>query len=112
MTSEQAKLVLEMLQKGKVLMIGEWRGFKAETIRYNDKKTGKPAEFSRIVHTVEVGDGQRFESVKVSAPLPDGTDVERVQVNIKRGQQVLVAVSGYEVALGNTTARTDSIQAL
>jgi hypothetical protein len=103
--------VIKLMEAGKVAFVGEWRGFAPETINYVNKQ-GKAASFARLVHTVEVGDGQRVEAIKVSSPVQDGVKPESVQVPFKRGQKVLVEVDGYEVDRGNKSIRAGSVALL
>ena len=91
--------------------IGEWRGFTPETINYVNKQ-GKASSFSRLTHTVEVGDGQRVEAIKVSSPVQDGVNPETVQVPFKRGQRVLVQVDALEVDRGNKSVKAGAVTLL
>jgi len=109
MADQKAVTVASLLDAGKAIMSGEWRGYAPETIKYTSKKDGKAASFGRIVHTVEVGDGNRVEAVKVSQAVPDGTDPESVAVTFKKGQRVLVAVDSMEVEKGTRSVRAGGI---
>lgn len=110
MTDKEAQAVAKLLDSGKVALLGEWRGFVPETIRYTDKN-GRAASFGRLVHTVELGDGQRVESVKCSQSVPDGTAPEAVQIGFKRGQRVVVEVDSMTVEKGTRQVRAASILA-
>lgn len=100
------------LNEGKIVFIGEWRGVLPETINYTDRKTGAKAKFARLLHTVEVGEGNRIESVKVSQSVPDGTDPASVAIVFKRGQRVLVEVGEMTAEKGNKNIRANSINSL
>lgn len=97
--------VIELLNNGKAVLLGEWRGFTPETIKYVSKTSGKPAEFGRVNHVIEVVDGERVESLKVSQSVPDGQDPAKVAVAFKRGQRVAVEVDQIIVEKGNKSIR-------
>ena|ERR1700677_2563121 len=111
MQAKAIEQVMKLLEAGKVAFIGEWRGFTPETINYVNKQ-GKASSFGRVVHTVEVGEGQRVEAIKVSSPVQDGVNPETVQVPFKRGQRVLIQVDGLEVDRGNKSVRSGAVTVL
>lgn len=103
--------VIKLIEAGKVAFVGEWRGFAPETINYVNKQ-GKAASFGRLVHTVEIGEGQRVEAIKVSSAVQEGVKPDSVQVPFKRGQKVLVEVDGFEIDRGNKSIRAGSVALL
>jgi hypothetical protein len=107
---KETEIIGKLSSEGKCVFVGEWRGFMPETINYTNKK-GQAAKFARIVHTVEVIDGQRVDAIKVSQSVPDGTDPAQIAVPYKRGQRVVVEVDTMEVERGNRSARSNAIHA-
>jgi hypothetical protein len=108
---KESEVIGKLASEGKCVFVGEWRGSLPETINYTNKK-GAAAKFSRIVHTVEIIDGSRVDSIKVSQSVPDGTDPAMVQIPYKRGQRVAVEVDTMEVDRGNRSARSNAIHPL
>lgn len=49
--------VKTMIDEGKVVLVGEVRGAKAEVVRYVSKKTGQKQAFTKITHVVELPNG-------------------------------------------------------
>jgi hypothetical protein len=106
--TENTKLqgdVMRLLGEGKAVLVGEWRGGKAERINYTDGK-GQRAHFNRIVHSFEVGQG---EQIKVTEPLKDDADVAAVVIPHKKGSRLVVVVEGMEIDRGNKTVRTSGM---
>jgi hypothetical protein len=103
--------VLKMIKAGKAVLVGEWRGVKPETINYVQKGSGKHASFSRLVHTLEIGDNGAFEAIKVEEPVPDGVDPQKAvgKLTFQRGQQVICDVASIEVDKGHKTVRVSSL---
>jgi len=108
MNDKETSVVAKMIDGGKVVVIGEWRGVIPETIKYTDKQ-GRAASFGRLVHTIELGDGTRIESVKVSQSVADGQTPESMVVPYKRGARVVVEVDSMMVEKGTRQIRAASI---
>ena len=100
-----------MIKAGKAVLVGEWRGVKPETINYVQKGSGKQASFSRLVHTLEIGDNGAFEAIKVEESVPDGVDPQKevAKLTLQRGQQVICDVASIEVDKGHKTVRVSSL---
>ena len=101
MTEAEKKAALELLAQGKCVMIGEFRGGKAERIDYTDKKSGKRAHFNRVAHAFETG--ASGEQARVTERMPDDADVKAHVVPFKKGQRLLVVVEAIDVEKGNRT---------
>jgi hypothetical protein len=93
------KKALELLAQGKCVMVAEFRGGKAETINYTDKKSGKRAHFNRLAHAFEVG--AAGDQVRVTERQPDDADMSKVHIPHKKGQRMLIVVEAIEVEKGN-----------
>jgi len=111
MTEKEIAAASKLLDGGECVVLGEWRGVVPETIKYTDKQ-GRAASFGRLLHTVELGDGQRVESVKVAQSVADGQAPETVQVQFKRGQRVAVEVDSMTIEKGTRQVRAASIVAV
>jgi hypothetical protein len=83
--------------------VGEWRGAKPETVKYISKKTGQPAQFGKLTHVVETGEGATFASIDVTEMVPDGTDPAVHPLPFKRGDKIMVAVKTLEDDFGSKT---------
>jgi len=108
MNDKESSVVAKMIDGGKVVVLGEWRGCIPETIKYTDKQ-GRAASFGRLVHTIELGDGARIESVKVSQSVANDVTPESVQITFKRGARVVVEVDSMVVDKGIRQLRAASI---
>jgi len=91
------KEIVARRKKGGIWMLGEYRGGKAETVTYRDKVTGKAAQFSSIVHTIENGD---TGAIALQERVSDGADISKFQVPFKKGQALIVQVDTIEKVQG------------
>lgn len=112
MTKQQQEQIDGILNSGKIVFIGEYRGGKGEQISYVSKKTGQKAHFNRLVHNLERGEGTNCEPIAVSTPLADDVDPQAVPLPFTKGQRVLVVCTGLEVKMGVTTARAEQLLAI
>lgn len=76
--------------------LGEYRGGKAETIKYRDKLTGKTAEFSQIGHNLESGN----DMFVLQERLGDGASPKDFVPPFKKGAKVLVRLDTVERVQG------------
>jgi hypothetical protein len=98
-----SEVIGKALMAGSCLFVGEWRGAKPETVKYVSKKTGQPAQFGKLTHVVETGEGATFASVDVTEMVPDGVDPAAHPVPFKRGDRILVSVKSLEDDFGSKT---------
>jgi hypothetical protein len=103
-------VINSILARGGAVMLGEFRGGKAERINYTDKKTGKAAHFNRIANSFEVGPAA--EQVRVTERLPDTSDVERHTVLHKKGQHFAIEVDGITIDKGSKTVSATALHAI
>jgi hypothetical protein len=94
-------VVLAVLSRGAAVMVGEFRGGKAERIDYTDKKTFKRTHFNRVLNSFEVGPAS--EQVHVTERLPEDTDVSKHAVQHRKGQHFAIEVESITVARGSKT---------
>jgi hypothetical protein len=85
--------VEKLLAGGNCICIGEYRGWKTDTLKYTSKKDGSQKELKMMNHHVEVGEGNALEGVKVTMFLPDDTKLEDVHSSFVKGERVAVVVS-------------------
>ena len=96
--------IIEAMKQGKILLLGEYRGHRVETIRYVDKKTGQKAEFLSIVYLVERRNGS--EVVLISQDPGAGVkDAAEVKITAQKGKQYAFELSGLENVRGMLRAR-------
>ena len=107
MAEKDSNKALQLLSEGKCIMIGEFRGGKAERIDYTDKKTGKRTHFNRIAHAFEVG--AAAEQVRVTERMDDEADTSKYVVPFKKGDRMLMVVEAIDVDKGNRTVAASEI---
>ncbi len=96
----QSDTIGRAIMSGQIVLVGEWRGAKADQVKYIDKKTGAPKSFGKVTHVLEVGENKTFESVSVTEMLPDSIDPEKYVLPFRRGERVMVAVKSVENDFG------------
>lgn len=97
----------QKLEEGHGLIKGEFVMSKPETVRYLDKKTGRPAEFTKLSHYLKTALGV----VAVDADtrkLPD-FNPEKYVSPYKPGQRLGVFISGWVNNQGATTVRGEVV---
>jgi hypothetical protein len=92
-TLEQA---VEKFKGGARILIGEYRHGKCETINYRDKQTQKPASFTAVRHTVEIGE----DSFLISERVPDNFDSNQWSPPAPKGSKVVITFDKFQVANG------------
>lgn len=89
--------VMALLEKGKPVVMGEFRRFKGEVIRWRDKTSGKALEAPSMRFTVET-DEETFE-VSDFTDVPEGSTAEAVvsayKCPFKKGARVLVEIKSW-----------------
>lgn len=95
---------IEAMKQGRILLIGEFRGSRVETISYVDKKTGQKNAFISTTYLVEKMGGA--EPVMITQPAADGVvDASTVKVNAQKGKTYAFELSSFERVKGTTRAR-------
>lgn len=93
---------LKQIELGKFLGgIAEYRSSTAETVKYQDKKTGRMAEMALLRHNVEVGD----VAVAINERTTDDFKADTYKSPYKKGQKVLVCLQSMETDKGLVRAR-------
>jgi len=96
--------IVEAIRQGRILLVGEFRGFRVENISYVDKKTGQKNAFISTTLIVERNGGA--ESVMITQPAADGVvDASTVKVNAQKGKTYAFELSGLEKVRGVLKAR-------
>jgi len=80
--------LVERVQAGEFLVVGEYRMSKAEMLNWVDKTNGQRKSAPILRHTVEFGN----ESVAVNERVPDGTKLEDIKINYIKGDRVVLHV--------------------
>jgi hypothetical protein len=81
------------LESGLIAFIGEYRGSKAETIKWVDKKTGRAMTAPTVRHTVELPAG---DAVTVSERVADDLNVGAYVPPYKKGDRVVVQLTAFQ----------------
>lgn len=93
---------LKNIENGKFLGgIAEYRSSVAETIKYQDKKTGRMQEMAMLRHNIEVGD----VAVAINERTADDFKAADYKSPYKKGQKVLVCLQSMETDKGLVRAR-------
>jgi hypothetical protein len=92
-TMDQA---VEQFKSGSRMLLGEYRHGKVETINYRDKTSGKPASFTSVRHTVEIGD----DSFLISERVPDNFDQSQWSPPCVKGRRCVVKFDKFTVQNG------------
>ncbi len=101
-----------MIAEGRCVLVGEWRGAKAETIPFVNKKNGLKESFGKVTHVVEVGQGTGFESLSVVEMAPRGVPVEQMPIPFARGDRVVVDCRAIESDFSGRTVTAQGIAKL
>lgn len=103
----------EFAQKsGCCVLIGEYRGFLAEKIRFVDKKDGKAKSFVSVVHLVELGADGRIQQVRLSERVPpEITEPEQVKCRYRKGKTYVFPLIGLELEQGRLGGRLANLEA-
>jgi len=96
--------LIELVKQGKILLVGECRGGKAEVVQYVSKKTGQALAFTSMKYMVERAGGT--ESVQVSQFLKnEALDLATVKVTVQKGKSYAFELSGLEMQGGFLKAK-------
>jgi|GEM_PF-4904651 len=110
LTKEQNEVVLGALQAGAIAMVGEWRGAKAEEIKWSAKEGRAAGSMAFETHSVEVGEGAGFQALSIRVRISDGVDPARVSfARFQRGGAVLVRVRSFMVSKGQVSAEAEEV---
>lgn len=94
--------IVEAIRLGKILLVGEYRGHRVETIRYVDKKTGQAMEFLSIVYLIERDNGREVVLVSQDPGTKNPADVK---VKLERGKFYALELTSLENVRGTMRAR-------
>lgn len=88
----KADFVAQVIERGGKMLVGEWRGCKAELVKYVDDK-GKGREFVKLDHVIEYGNPSGgLETCKLSERQPpEIKTVADVQTGLYSKGQIIVA---------------------
>jgi len=94
--------VMKLVTSGTPMVVAEYRGFKAESMTYADKKNGGARVTQPIVkHNIEMGDQQ----AAITEFLPDGVALADVKPLHKKGDKVVVHILGVANVKGFASMR-------
>ena len=91
--------VIEAMKNGMILVLGECRGSKVETIGFVDRRTGQKAAFTVLNYLVERSNS--MEPVLISQTLGDGTvDHASVKITAEKGKRYAFEITSLENGRG------------
>ncbi|MEY4300407.1 MAG: hypothetical protein RIR25_1643 [Verrucomicrobiota bacterium] len=96
--------IIEMIQAGRVLLIGESRGAKPDVVRYVSKRTGQKEAFTKVVHVVEPLGGGVPVLVEQRAADTE-VDPSTVKITVKKGQRYAFEIATLSIERGMKQAR-------
>jgi len=98
---KQAELMKHVIA-GVPCVVVEYRGFKAESTTYADKKNGGALVTQPIVkHNIEMGDQQ----AAITEFLPDGIQLADVKPSFKKGDKCVCRIQGVANVKGFASLR-------
>lgn len=96
--------IIEMIQSGRVLLVGESRGAKPDVVRYVSKRTGQKEAFTKVVHVVEPLGGGVPVLVEQRAADTE-VDPSTVKITVKKGQRYAFEIATLTIERGMKQAR-------
>jgi len=104
-------VIKKLIEKSIPFLIVDYRGFKAETIEYTNKK-GKAASFDKMTLACETL-GEESQQIPITRDLTE--DEKRIGVanckpHYKKGDRLLVILTSYANQYGRAEARALSVE--
>ena len=97
--------VLAKIVAGRFLLVGEFRGGRAEGRGFVDMKTGKACRSVVISYAVECSVTAKFDQVLVRQRAPSSvTDPDAVVISLRRGQVYVFEIESLSKERGQITA--------
>lgn len=88
--------ILQEIQAGNLIAIGEYRSSRCEKIQWRDKDTQRILQGVTLSHAVELGN----DSAIVSERVPDEFSVKDFTPPFTKGTPVAIRIQGYTVERG------------
>ena len=98
----ETKPLEEKLQDAPAMIV-EFRGQKKDTIRWNDKESGKPRSMAQLIVACETKSGDQLKG-----KLMGNDEAELPDLPFSKGDKVLFTLKSYSVSKGDTTFSFDS----
>jgi len=97
----QRSEVVRRFLRGERLLVGEYRGARAESAGYVDKRTGEAIVYVRCIYLVECAcDGDIDRSI-IYQRRPDITDPELAAFPYEKGKSYVFPLEGFKRERGN-----------
>jgi len=93
--------IAPLAMKGRAFLVGEFRGYRPETINYKERATGAAKSFDQDVFLIETV--EPFSQIQVRRGIPPGGKPDGS--GLEKGQQVLVYIDEMERDKGNVIVR-------
>jgi len=91
---------------GEVLIVAEYRGSKADQLKWRDKTTGRQLEAETLRHTVEAGGGSFAVDERLAEGVKGAERIAELQkAGIVKGEKCLVVLTQLLTVKGVTSAR-------
>jgi hypothetical protein len=84
----KASELLNRVLSGGIILVGEFRGGRADVRGFVDRKTGLASTSLIVSYVVECATSGAFDLVKINRRAPQGvTDPAQVPINLEKGQR-------------------------
>lgn len=96
--------IMKLINQGKVVLVGESRGAKAEVVSYVSKKTGQKQAFTKVTHVVEpLGGGVPLLVEQVVSD--QAVDLTSVKLTVEKGKSYAFSLGSLAFERGMGKAR-------
>lgn len=93
--------IADAILAGKPVVVVEYRSFKIDEIRYNDKKTGARVKRDIVKHGLELAG----KPCVLTEWLPDGTNLEIIKPQFRKGENCVLEIEELAGDRDTLTAR-------
>jgi hypothetical protein len=97
MTREE---LLRHILRGRLLLVGEFRGARAEAAGYVDRRTGQAISYVRAIYIVECACRGFLDRAIIRQKRPAIEDPEKVEFPYKRGKQYVFFLDSFKLERG------------
>src|SRR6266516_2422813 len=97
MTHEE---LLRHILRGRLLLVGEFRGARAEAAGYVDQRTGQAISYVRSLYIVECACRGVLDRAVIRQKRPAIEDPEKVEFPYEKGKQYVFFLEGFKLERG------------
>jgi hypothetical protein len=97
MTREE---VLHHVMRGRLLLVGEFRGARAETAGYVDTRSGEAVSYVRIIYIVECSARGVLDRAIIRQKRPEAGKPDEITIPYEKGKQYVFFLEGFKLERG------------